>query len=158
MRVQDLMTTKVYSVRTNTAVSDVARLMTEHGISGVPVLDAHDRLVGVVTELDLIVRNGRLEMPVFVQILDAVVPLELPGHIENRFLHMMGTHAEDVMTRDLHPVAPDLEIADLVDVMVKRRLNPLPVVADGKLVGIVSRADVVRMMTTDRGAAPSAGR
>lgn len=147
------MTTKVFSVQTDTAVSDVARLMSEHAISGVPVLDAQGRLVGVVTELDLIVRNGRLEMPAFLQILDAVVPLELPGHLQNRLLHMLGTHAEDVMTRDLHPVGPDLDIADLVDVMVKRRLNPVPVVESGKLVGIVSHADLIRKMATDLGSA-----
>jgi CBS domain-containing protein len=147
------MTTKVFSVQTDTAVSDVARLMSEHAISGVPVLDAQGRLVGVVTELDLIVRNGRLEMPAFLQILDAVVPLELPGHLQNRLLHMLGTHAEDVMTRDLHPVGPDMDIADLVDVMVKRRLNPVPVVESGKLVGIVSHADLIRKMATDLGPA-----
>jgi CBS domain-containing protein len=153
MRVRDLMTTKVFSVRTDAAVSDVARLMWEHGISGVPVLDAQNRLAGLVTELDMIVRNGRLEMPVFLQILDAVVPLELPGHLQQRLLHMMGTHAQDVMTRDIHPVAPDDDIADLVDIMVKRRLNPVPVVQDGKLVGIVSHADLVRVMATDLGPA-----
>jgi len=153
MRVRDLMTTKVFSVQTDTAVSDVARLMSEHAISGVPVLDGPGRLVGVVTELDLIVRNGRLEMPAFLQILDAVVPLELPGHLQQRLRHMLGTHAEDVMTRDIHPVAPDMDIADLVDVMVKRRLNPVPVVEDGKLVGIVSHADLIRKMATDLGPA-----
>lgn len=153
MRVRDLMTTKVFSVRTDTAVSDVARLMWEHGISGVPVLDAHNRLVGVVTELDMIVRNGRLEMPAFLQILDAVVPLELPGHLQQRLLHMLGTHAQDVMTRDIHPVSPDDDIEDLVNVMVKRRLNPVPVVEDGKLAGIVSHADLVRIMATDLGPA-----
>ena len=149
MFVRDLMTTKVFSVHMDAAVSDVARLMSEHGISGVPVLDSQDRLVGVVTELDLIVRNGRLEMPVFLQIFDAVVPLERPGHIQQRLLHMLGTHAEDVMTRDVHAVSPDLEIADLVDLMVKRRLNPVPVVESGKLVGIVSRADLIRAMAAE---------
>jgi len=153
MRVRDLMTTKVFSVQTDTAVSDVARLMSEHAISGVPVLDAPGRLVGVVTELDLIVRNGRLEMPAFLQILDAVVPLELPGHLQHRLRHMLGTHAEDVMTRDIHPVGPDMDIADLVDVMAKRRLNPVPVLEDGKLVGIVSHADLIRKMATDLGPA-----
>ncbi len=153
MRVRDLMTTKVFSARTDTAVSDVARLMSDHAISGVPVLDAQDRLVGVVTELDLIVRNGRLEMPAFLQILDAVVPLEMPGHLQQRLLHMMGTHAEDVMTRDIHPVGPDDDIEDLVTVMVKHRLNPVPVLQDGKLVGIVSRADLIRKMTAGGGTA-----
>ena len=65
MQVRDLMTVEVFSVRTDTAVSDIARLMSKHHVSGVPVLGTEGELVGIVTELDLIVRNGRLEMPVF---------------------------------------------------------------------------------------------
>ncbi len=149
MRVRDLMTAKVFTVRTDTAVNDVARLMATHGVSGVPVLDAQERLVGIVTELDLIVRNGRLEMPVFLQIFDSMVPLELPGHLTTRLRHMLGTHAEDVMTREVHSVTPDAELEVLVDLMVKKRVNPVPVVDDGRLVGIVSRSDIVRIMSTD---------
>jgi len=151
MHVRDLMTAKVFTVHTDTAVSDVARLMATHGISGVPVLDAKDRLAGIVTELDLIVRNGRLEMPVFLQIFDSVVPLELPSHLTTRLRHMLGTHAEDVMTHDVHSVTPDADLEVLVDLMVKRHVNPVPVVEDGRLVGIVSRSDLVRMMATDLG-------
>lgn len=149
MHVRSLMTTSVRTVRTDTPVSEVARLMYDEGVSGVPVLDASDRIVGVITELDLIVRNGRLEMPLFVQILDAVVPLEFPGHLRNRLQHMLGTHAEDVMSRDVHTIGPDAEVEDLVDLMVKRHANPVPVVEDGRIVGIVSRSDLVRMMATD---------
>lgn len=152
MRVRDLMTVRVLTVRTDTAVNDVARLMSEHDISGVPVLDAQGRLAGIVTEQDIIVRNGRLEMPVLLQFFDAVVPLELPGHLNNRLRHMLGTHAEDVMTRDVHTVTPDTEVEDLVALMVKHGANPVPVLEDGRLVGIVSRSDLVRMMATDLGA------
>jgi CBS domain-containing protein len=153
MRVRDLMTKKVLTVTAATTVSDVARLMSEHGVSGVPVLDSQGRLAGIVTELDLIVRNGRLEMPVFLQILDAAVPLELPGHLSKRLRHMLGARAEDVMTSDVHTVEPDTELEDLVDVMVKKGVNPIPVVEDGRIVGIVSRSDLVRMMATDLGSA-----
>lgn len=150
MRVRNLMTTNVLTVRTDTPVSDVARLMSDHGVSGVPVLDANDEIVGVITESDLIVRNGRLEMPVFLQILDAYVLLELPGHLRHRLQHMLGTNAEDVMTRDVHTIAPDAEVEDLVDLMVKHDANPVPVVEDGRIAGIISRSDLVRMMVTDR--------
>ena len=150
MHVRSLMTRDVLTVHTDTPVSDVARLMYEHGVSGVPVLDAQERMVGVITETDLIVRNGRLEMPLFLQILDAFVPLERPSHLRSRLQHMLGTHAEDVMSRDPHTIAPDAEVEDLVDLMVKRGANPVPVVEGSRIVGIVSRSDLVRMMVTDR--------
>ena len=149
MKVRSLMTKDVLTVRTDTPVSDVARLMSDHGVSGVPVLDADDRIVGVITERDLIVRNGRLEMPVFLQILDAYVPLELPGHLKQRLQHMLGTNAEDVMTRDVRTIEPDAEVEDLVELMVKHHANPVPVLEDGRIVGIISRSDLVRMMVTD---------
>ena len=153
MRVRDLMTPGVFTVRTDTSVNEVARLMSQKDVSGVPVLDADDRVVGIITELDLIVRNGRLEIPAFLQLFDAVIPLELPGHLSTRLRHMLGTRAEDVMTREVRTVGPDTEVEDLVDLMVKRRVNPVPVVEDGRLVGIVSRHDLVRMMATDIGPA-----
>ena len=153
MRVRDLMTVDVFSVRTDAAVNDIARLMSKHHVSGVPVLGAAGELVGIVTELDLIVRNGRLEMPVFLQVFDAVVPLELPGHLTTRLRHMLGTRAEDVMTRGVHTVTPDTDVEALVELMVKRGANPVPVLEDGRLAGIVSRSDLVRMMAKDLGAA-----
>jgi len=153
VRVRDLMTPGVFTVRTDTSVNEVARLMSQKDVSGVPVLDADDRVVGIITELDLIVRNGRLEIPAFLQLFDAVIPLELPGHLSTRLRHMLGTRAEDVMTREVRTVGPDTEVEDLVDLMVKRRVNPVPVVEDGRLVGIVSRHDLVRMMATDIGPA-----
>jgi CBS domain-containing protein len=154
MRVREIMTSRVHFVRTETPVHEVARLMSTHDVSGVPVLDAAEHLVGIVTELDLIVRNGRLEIPLFLQIFDAVIPLEMPGHLDHRLRHMLGTGAEDVMTRDVHTVGPDMEVEDLVHLMVKRRVNPVPVLENGRLVGIVSRSDLIRMMATDLGAAP----
>ncbi len=125
--------------------------MSTHDVSGLPVLDANDELAGIVTELDLIVRNGRLEIPVFLQIFDAVIPLEMPGPLSNRLRHMLGTRAEDVMTREVYIASPDMEVEDLVSLMVKHRANPVPVLEAGRLVGIVSRSDLVRMMATDFG-------
>ncbi len=151
MQVREIMTTRVHFVRSDTPVHEVARLMSTFDVSGLPVLDAEDRLVGIVTELDLIVRNGRLEIPLFVQIFDAVIPLEMPGHLSNRLRHMLGTLAEDVMTREVHSADPDMEVEALVHLMVKRRVNPVPVLEEGRLVGIVSRSDIIRMMATDLG-------
>ena len=152
MKVRDLMTREVVSVRRETPVNEVARLMHRHGISGVPVMGGDGRLAGIVTELDLIVRSGRLDMPVFLQIFDASIPLELPGHLGSRMRHILGTRAEDVMTPEVHTVGPEAEVEDLVDLMVRRRVNPVPVIEeDGSLAGIVSRSDLIRKLAADLG-------
>ena len=77
MQVREIMTTDVVTVRRDTSVNDIAKLMSERDISGIPVVDESKHVVGIVTELDMIVRNTRLEMPAFIQILDlARIPLE----------------------------------------------------------------------------------
>ena len=152
MKVREIMTTDVVTVQPDTSVNQIATLMHERQITGIPVVDDARRVVGIVTELDMIVRNTRLELPAFIQILDlARIPLEMPGHYRNRLRHMLGTSAGDLMTEDVVTISPDAEIEDLADLMVKRRVNPVPVVENRVLVGIVSRADLIRMMAHELG-------
>ncbi len=148
MKVSDIMTPEVMTVRRETSVNEVAQLMGAHDISGVPVVDEGQHVVGIITELDLIVRNTRMEIPRFIEVLDwGRIPLERPGHAKERLQHMLGTQAADIMTEKVETIGPDAPIEELAELMVKRRLNPIPVVdAEGKLIGIVSRADLVDMM------------
>jgi CBS domain-containing protein len=156
-RVRDLMTRDVVWVLPDTPVSQIARLMGRRSISGLPVLDENRRLVGIVTDLDLIVRNTRLTPPAFFPVLDGRIPLETPGHYRRRLRHMLGAQARDLMTEDVVTVGPDEEVEALATLMVKRKVNPVPVMDDGRLVGIVSRADLVRLMARDLGPAVEAG-
>ena len=150
MKVRELMTRDVLTARPDTPVHRLARLMCERDVSGLPVVDEAGRLVGIVTELDLIVRNTRLEPPAFFQILDGRIPLESPAHFERRMRHILGTRASDVMTEAVVTVDADAEIEDLASLMVSRGVNPIPVVEkDRALVGIVSRADIVRTMARE---------
>jgi CBS domain-containing protein len=148
MKVSDIMTKEVMTVKRDTSVNEVAKLMGAHDISGVPVVDDDDHVIGIITELDLIVRNTRLEMPRFIEVLDwGRIPLERPGHAKERLRHMLGTEAADLMTEKVETIAPDAAVEDLAELMVKHRVNPVPVVDEAdKLIGIVSRADLVDMM------------
>jgi CBS domain-containing protein len=148
MKVRDVMTREVVAASPDTTVNLVARLMADKAISGVPVVE-DGRVVGIVTELDLIVRNTRLEPPAFFALLDARIPLETPGHYRERLRHMLGTLARDVMTEKVVTVGPDEDLEALAELMVKRRVNPVPVVENGRLVGIVARADIIAMMARD---------
>ena len=148
MKVSEIMTKEVMTVKRNTSVNEVAKLMGAHDISGVPVVDDDDHVIGIITELDLIVRNTRMEMPRFIEVLDwGRIPLERPGHAKERLRHMLGTEAADLMTEKVETIGPDAPVEDLAELMVKHRVNPVPVVDDAeKLIGIVSRADLVDMM------------
>ncbi|NJN95700.1 MAG: CBS domain-containing protein [Anaerolineales bacterium] len=148
-RVSDLMTTEVITVGPETRVGEVARLMSQHDVSGLPVVDADHRVIGVVTELDLIVRNAHFKLPSFLFIFDNMIPLELPGHYRERLERAMGTSAREIMSEPPVTISPDTTIEALADLMVDRRINPVPVVAQGRLVGIVSRSDIIRHMAED---------
>lgn len=157
MKVRDIMTADVVSVKRDTSINEIAKVMGARDISGVPVVD-NGVVIGIITELDLIVRNTRMDMPHFLLILDlGTIPLELPGQYQERMRHMLGTHAEDVMSRQVVTVGPDDNVEHLAELMVKRRVNPVPVVEHGRLVGIVSRADLIDMMAAEMSAPPAEG-
>jgi CBS domain-containing protein len=144
-RVRDLMTREVVKVSPETSVSEIAKLMSEHHASGLPVVDSDDHVLGVVTELDIVVRNTRFKLPAFFTLLNATIYLESPGHIRERLQHMLGSTAREIMS-DPAIITADATIEELAEIMVGQRANPIPVVEDGRLIGIVSRFDIVRSM------------
>lgn len=148
-RVKHIMTVDVVSVSPSASVGRVARLMHEKAISGLPVVDIDKKVVGLVTDLDLIVLNTRIEAPHFLPLLDGRIPLETPTHFKKRIQHAAGTTAKDLMTEEVLTVGPEQDVETLAALMVKERVNPIPVVEDGRLIGVVSRADVVRWMARD---------
>ncbi len=148
-RVKHIMTMDVVSVSPSASVGRVARLMHEKAISGLPVVDIDRAVVGMVTDLDLILLNTRIEAPHFLPLLDGRIPLETPTHFRKRIQHAVGTTAKDVMSEGVLTVGPEEEVETLAALMVKERVNPVPVVEDGRLIGVVSRADVIRWMARD---------
>lgn len=148
-RVKHIMTVDVVSVSPTASVGRIARLMHERAISGIPVVDIDRTVVGMVTDLDLILLNTRIEAPHFLPLLDGRIPLETPSHFKRRIQHAAGTTAKDLMTEGVVTVGPEDEVEALAALMVKERVNPVPVVEDGRLVGVVSRADVIRWMARD---------
>lgn len=148
-RVKHIMTVDVVSVPPSASVGRVARLMHERAISGVPVIDIDRRVVGMVTDLDLIVLNTRIEAPHFLPLLDGRIPLETPSHFKKRIQHAAGTTAKDLMSESVVTVGPEDDVETLAALMVKEHVNPVPVLEEGRLVGVVSRADLIRWMTRD---------
>ena len=153
-RVGDIMISEVIKVHPETRVSQIARLMISHNVSGLPVVDDQDRVVGVVTELDMIVRNTRFKLPTFFMILDSIIYLETPQHFRERLEHTLGTTAKEIMSEPAITVTPDTSLEELAELMVERRMNPIPVVEADRLVGIVSRTDIIRQMVQEPGTEP----
>ncbi|HLH22379.1 MAG TPA: CBS domain-containing protein [Chloroflexota bacterium] len=149
MNVADVMTRDVLTVAPNTGVQEIARLLWSHGISGVPVVDATGALVGIVSELDLLVRNANLHIPQYLRVLDVMIPLGNRHEFEQELRRALGATAADVMTRDVITVSPGTDLAEAATLMLDEDVNRLPVVDQGRVVGIISRADFVRLLAQD---------
>lgn len=146
MYVRDVMTADVATVLPNQTLKEVARLLVERRISGVPVEDGNGGVLGVVSEGDLLIREGRTRLrrsgPLswFLSPLDAADRLKLDARV-----------AGEAMTSPAVTIAPDRPVEAAAELMIDEDVNRLPVVRGGKLVGIVTRADLVRAFARSDG-------
>lgn len=155
MKVSDIMTREVITVRPETPVTTIARLFREHSISGMPVVDDDHTVVGLITELDLIARHARIHFPSYVAFLDSIIYLESPRRYRESMRHILAATARELMTQPVHTVEPDMDVEDLATLMVEHRWNPLPVLdAEKRLVGIVSHTDLLKMIEQAEAAEP----
>ncbi len=147
MQAKEIMTSPVFTVSPDTPVAQIARLLREKHISGTPVVDDAGKLVGIVTEIDLIKRHARVHFPVYLPFLDSLIFLESPRRYQEDVRRVLGTTAEEIMTRSVQTATPETDIEDIATLMVEERANPIPVVDEsGTLVGIVSHTDIVRLV------------
>jgi CBS-domain-containing membrane protein len=146
MVARDVMSRQVLTVAPETSVSEVARLLLERRISAAPVVDAQGRLAGIVSEGDLMTRpeTGATRRPSWW--------LSLLGGREDaaHYVKAHGSRAADVMTREVVTVTEDTPLGEVARLLEERRIKRVPVVRRGKLVGIVSRADLLRGLASAR--------
>lgn len=147
MLARDIMNREVVTVTKDTTIQEVARMLTEHKISGVPVVDDDRRVLGIVSEGDLIYQDKKLHKPAFIEILGGVIYLENPQRLGDELMKMTAAKAGQIMTTKIHAVREDTPVAEIASLMVDRRINRVPVLdGNGRLAGIVSRQDIVRSL------------
>lgn len=139
--VKDVMTENVVAVRKHDDINEAARLLSEQRISGLPVVDTENAVLGVVTEADILSMTGMREGHSFRDILRHILGEPLP---ERKRGHLVG----DIMTIPAVTTHPDEDIKEVARILDEKRIKRLPVVDEqNKLVGIISRADIVRAMS-----------
>ena len=153
MNASDVMTRNVLSVRPEATIAEAIRLMLDNRISGLPVLDETGRLVGILTEGDLL-RRGETgterHRPRWLEILMG------PGRLAEEYVRTHGRRIAEVMTRDPVSVSPDTPLAEIVALMERHRIKRVPVL-DGEIpVGILSRADLLRSLAGALAEVPAA--
>jgi CBS domain-containing protein len=156
MRVSDVMTRKVFSIRADDTILTAARLMLQNRISGLPVVTAEGELAGMVTEGDFLRRteiDTNRRRPKWIEFVLG------PGRLAEEFTRTSGRKVEEVMSHDPVTVTEDASLASAVELMERNRIKRLPVVRDGTMVGIISRANLVRALVSseEESKAPAAG-
>jgi CBS domain-containing protein len=141
----EIMDREPETVTTGTSVEEVVRKLREHELPGLPVVDAEGRLVGIVTESDLVLPDdqGDLHIPHYINLFGGTVFLEPLGRFEKRLRKAFASTVEDMMTTDPDSVEPDTTVRDAARLIHESGHNRLPVVEDGRLVGVVTRVDVL---------------
>lgn len=157
MRAMDVMTTHVITVDPDMSVQDLAMLLAERGISGVPVVDAAEQLVGIVTEGDLMHRmeNGT-EHHTERRRARWLDSLASDRDLARDYIKSHGRKVADIMNRDVVTVSDTAELAEIADLFEAKRIKRVPVMRDGRMVGIVSRANLVRALAAAPRQAPDA--
>ncbi|MBA3357979.1 MAG: CBS domain-containing protein [Thermoleophilaceae bacterium] len=133
------------SVREDADVETVIRVLRESELPGVPVVNEGGRCVGIVTEADLVLpdEGGDLHLPHYINVFGGTVFLEPLRHFEQRLRKAFASTAADMMTEDPTTVAPDTPVAEAARIIHDSGHNRLPVVEHGRLVGVVTRVDVL---------------
>ena len=143
MQVKDIMTSPVVSIEPDTSVTQAVRIMLQRHISGLPVVDKDGRLVGVVTEGDLLRRaetGTERKRPRWLEFLVG------PGRLADEYTRTHGRNVSEVMTPDPVTVTEDTSLEDVVKLMEKRRIKRVPVVRGQTVVGIISRANLLHAL------------
>lgn len=148
MQVSDIMTPTVFSVKADATVAEIAELLMKHKVSAVPVLADDGTLQGIVSEGDLMRRLAE----------DAtedrswwMVKLTSPQSDAREFIKVHGRTAKEIMTQDVISVSEELGLAELARLLERNRIKRAPVVRDGKVVGIVSRSNLLQAIAGERG-------
>jgi CBS-domain-containing membrane protein len=149
LKVKDIMTREVKTVSPETEIAQAAKLLLSERINGVPVVNKTGEVVGILCQSDLIAQQKSIPIPSLFTLLDGYIPLTLLSRLDKEVEKIAATTVNHAMTPDPTTVNSDTDIDKVAGLMVEKNYHTLPVVDDGKLVGIVGKEDVLKTLLID---------
>jgi len=147
--VADVMSRDPITVSPESPLKDAIKILAERQISGLPVVDDQSKLIGVISESDLMWQETGVTPPAFIMLLDSVIYLENPARYDRELHKALGQTVGEVMTKEAITVPPDKSLKDAAQLMHDRHIRRLPVVDSAKkLIGILTRGDIIRYMAS----------
>lgn len=146
LKATDIMIKDVLTVTEDTPVKEVAKMFAENRIGGAPVVQGKI-VVGMITEDDLIMQDVKVHFPTYIHFLDSFIYLGSLKRFEQELRKAVGARAKDVMSKEVVSVNENDSVEDIATLMVDKRINRVPVLRKGELVGIVTKGDIVRTIS-----------
>jgi CBS domain-containing protein len=152
LTVRDIMDGDPVTVAPQDDVETVVRLLRRHELPGLPVINEGGRCIGIVTEADLVIADeqGDLHLPHYIELFGGVVFLEPLRRFETRLKKAVASSVKDLMTEDPVTIEAGASVQEAGRIIVRRGHNRLPVIEHGRLVGMVTRVDVLEALTRDQ--------
>ena len=147
MQVKELMMRDCVSVNPDMTVEELAKLLLEHNLSGVPVISGAGELVGIVSEGDLLHKECVPRLPNFINLLGAVIFYNGVDRFDDDFKKLMARQVADIMTDNVLTVTEDTDVHDAARLMIEHKIRQVPVVGESNfLVGMVRRSDIIKLL------------
>ncbi len=146
LKARDIMTAEVLTLSMEQDVVKAAQMLLQGRINAAPVVDAQQRVVGILCQSDLIAQQKRLPLPSYFTLLDAVIPLSSPQRLEQEMSKIAAANVGQAMTPDPVTIDPETSLEEIAQLMVEKNFHTLPVVEHGRLVGVVGKEDVLRTL------------
>lgn len=154
MMARDVMSTGVITVSPEDRVEDVARLLLDNKISGAPVVDAAGKVIGMITEKDLMIKASELKVPFYLTLFDSIIFLDNPLRFNNQVRKYTASLVKEAMTDKVISVEETTPLSAVVEIMQWENINRVPVITGGQLVGIITRHDIMKSIVSDRSETP----
>ena len=148
IKTSEIMAREVITVSPDMEIAEAAGILLDNRINGVPVIDSQGSLLGILCQSDLIAQQKKLPLPSLFTFLDGLIPLSSTKQLEKEVSKIAATTVSQAMTGNPVTVTPETGIEAVAGLMVDNNFHTLPVVADGKLVGVVGKEDVLRTIVS----------
>ncbi|NLJ76112.1 MAG: CBS domain-containing protein [Peptococcaceae bacterium] len=146
MLAREIMNKNVITIPEGASIEEAALILTENNISGAPVVNPKGKLVGMVTEEDLLHQETNPRAPAFLNILGAFIYVNGLERYRDDFKKLAATSTTEIMTRDLITAPGNITIEEVAALMIEHNIKRVPVVDHGDIIGIISRADIIKTL------------
>ncbi|KYC36028.1 phosphoribulokinase [Scytonema hofmannii PCC 7110] len=149
--VADIMSHNPVVVRPETPLKEAIQILAERRISGLPVIDNTGKLVGIISETDLMWQETGVTPPAYIMFLDSVIYLQNPGTYERDLHKALGQTVGEVMSHNPITIFPDKTVTEAARLMHDRNIHRLPVLdSESQVIGILTRGDIIRAMAASQ--------